>query len=439
MSDDRKSRPVPSGRLERLFGIGAVAGSIGARVALAGAARLVTARPPRIEDLLLAPANALRLADQLAHMRGAAMKMGQLLSMDAGEVLPAEWASILARLQADAAPMPQHQLEQQLARQWGRGWRGRLATFSMTPIAAASIGQVHRARTTAGRDLAIKVQYPGVAASIDADIDNMVTLLRLSRLLPPGLDIAPLVAEARRQLRQEADYLAEAAALRRYGSLVAGDDMLVVPEVDDALTGRSVLAMSYVESVPMDVLAGRPQAERDRVAERLVRLTLEEVFDFGLVQTDPNFANFRYQPETGRIVLLDFGATHAVPAERAAQFRRLLRAALAQDRAGTHEVMVEIGYVGPSQKRLAELALDLVGMGMGAVLADPVFDFRAADLPRQARDRALAAGFDADLWSIPPLDTMFLHRKIGGMYLLASRLGARIKLRALFEEFAARG
>lgn len=439
MPDDRKSRPVPSGRLERLFGIGAMAGAIGARVALSGARQLLSAQPPRLEDLLLAPANALRVADQLGHMRGAAMKLGQLLSMDAGQILPEEWATILARLQADAPPMPRTQLEQQLVRHWGRGWRDRFADFSMTPMAAASIGQVHRARTRAGQDLAIKVQYPGVAGSIDADIDNMLAVLKLSRLLPAGVDIAPLVEEARRQLKQEADYLHEAEAITRYGALVRDDETLLVPQVIEDLTGRGVLAMTYIESVPIDAVAGRPQAERDRVAARLVRLTLDEVFTFGLVQTDPNFANFRYQPESGRIVLLDFGATREVAPERAGQFARLLRAALARDRSGQRQVMEEIGYFAPGQQRLATLALDLVGMGMDAVLAAPQFDFRAADLPRKARDRALAMGFDADLWSIPPVDTMFLHRKIGGIYLLASRLGARVDLAALFETFATRG
>ncbi len=295
---------------------------------------------------------------------------------------------------------------------------------------------MHRARTRDGQDLAIKVQYPGVAGSIDADIDNMLAVLKLSRLVPKGVDIAPLVDEARRQLKEEADYLHEAEAMERYGALVAGDETLLVPRVVPELTGPGVLAMTYIESVPIDAVAAQPQAVRDRVATRLVRLTLEEIFSFGLVQTDPNFANFRYQPQSGRIVLLDFGATRAVPPERVDQFARLLRATLVRDRGAQRSVMQEIGYFAPGQDRLAGLALDLVAMGMDEVLARQSFDFRAADLPRRARDRALAAGFDTDLWSVPPVDTMFFHRKIGGMYLLASRLGARVELASLFEAFA---
>lgn len=436
MPDDRKNRAVPTGRLERLFGIGAMATSIGARVAVTGARQLLSGRPPSLADLVLAPANALRVADQLSHMRGAAMKMGQLLSMDAGQILPAEWSTILARLQADAAPMPAYQLERQLVGQWGRGWRDQFDHFSMTPIAAASIGQVHRATTRAGRELAIKVQYPGVAASIDSDLDNIVSLLRLSRMLPAHVPLEALAAEARRQLQQEADYLHEAAQLTRYGSLVAGDPALIVPDLDTALTGPVVLAMSFVDSQPLDWLLGRPQAERNRVAERLIRLTLEEVFRFGVIQTDPNFANFRYQPDSGRIVLLDFGATRTIPKALTEQLQRLLRAALSRDRTAQRQAMEDIGYFTPAQHRLATLTMDLLDMGMTDVMSGDSFDFVAADLPRRARDRGLAAGFGADLWSVPPVDTLFVHRKIGGMYLLASRLGAKIDMRALLEAFA---
>jgi len=436
MSDDRNNRAVPTGRLGRLLGMGGMAASIGAGVAFSSARQLLNGRPPSLSDLLLAPANALRVADQLSHMRGAAMKLGQLLSMDAGQILPGEWSTILARLQADASPMPRFQLEQQLVRQWGRGWRDRFEHFEMTPVAAASIGQVHRATTRSGRDLAIKVQYPGVAASIDSDIDNVVALLRLSRMIPPGASLDAMVAEARLQLQQEVDYLGEADHLTRYAGLVAGDPTLLMPEVDSELTGPGVLAMTFIDSEPIDWLIGRPQAERNRIAERLIRLTLQEVFDFGTIQTDPNFANFRYQPATGRLVLLDFGATRTIPAALSEKLRLLLRAALARDRVEQQRAMVDIGYFAPGQQRLAQLALDLLALGMDAVMAGPMFDFVAADLPRRARDRALSAGFGADLWSIPPVDTLFIHRKIGGIYLLANRLGATVDVRGLLEEFA---
>lgn len=439
MAVDRRDRPVPTGRLNRLLGIGSMLGGIGANVALAGAKQVLSGHPPDIADLLSAPSNALRLANKLSHMRGAAMKLGQMLSMDAGQVLPPEWSPILSRLQADASPMPRQQLEAQLTRYWGRNWRDQFSSFSFEPIAAASIGQVHRARTREGRDLAIKVQYPGVAASIDSDLKNLASLLRLSRLLPDGFPLDSLIKEAALQLREEADYLREAEQTKQYSRFIADDTGLVLPDVDDSLTRADILAMTFVESKPIEFVAALSQNERNRVVERLCRLVLEEVFNFGVVQTDANFANFRYQPSSGRIVLLDFGATRTLPVALRFAFGHLLRAALANDRSQVHAAMLEIGYFANGQDRLAELALDLLALGMDAVNAAPLFDFAAADLPAQARDRALALGIDSRLVSVPPVEALFVHRKIGGIYLLAAKLRAKVNLRALLEEFAPAG
>jgi predicted unusual protein kinase regulating ubiquinone biosynthesis (AarF/ABC1/UbiB family) len=157
------------------------------------------------------------------------MKLGQMLSLDAGDMLPAELTAILARLRDSAHHMPPAQLQKVLAAQWGADWRRRFVHFDPRPLAAASIGQVHRARLPDGRELAIKVQYPGVAESIDADVDNVATLLRLSNLLPASLDIAPLLAQAKHQLHEEADYVREAAQMRRYRDLLAGDPRCLLP------------------------------------------------------------------------------------------------------------------------------------------------------------------------------------------------------------------
>jgi predicted unusual protein kinase regulating ubiquinone biosynthesis (AarF/ABC1/UbiB family) len=188
-----------------------------------GARRLASGERPRMSDLLLTPANAARVAGQLSHLRGAAMKLGQMISMDAGDILPPELSSILARLRDNAHHMPPQQLDKVLIGEWGAGWRRRFRHFQANPIAAASIGQVHKAELPDGRMLAIKVQYPGVASSIDADVDNVATLLSVSGLLPREFDIAPLLAEAKRQLHEEADYVRERDMLVRYRSLVRGD------------------------------------------------------------------------------------------------------------------------------------------------------------------------------------------------------------------------
>jgi hypothetical protein len=172
---------------------------------------------------LLSSANARRLAKRLSTLRGAAMKLGQLLSLEGDDLLPPEFAEALAVLRADGDAMPDAQRERLLAAEWGAGWRERFADFDPEPIAAASIGQVHRATARDGRALALEIQYPGVATSIESDVDNLVTALRWSRLLPADVDLADLAAEAKGQLAREADYEREAACLERYGALLADE------------------------------------------------------------------------------------------------------------------------------------------------------------------------------------------------------------------------
>ena len=184
------------------------------------------------------------------------MKLGQMISMDAGDMLPPELAEILATLRDRANFMPPRQLDKVLAEQWGKVWRKQFRRFEPRPIAAASIGQVHRALTRDGRTLAIKVQYPGVAQSIDSDVDNVATLLRVSGLLPKELDIAPLLTAAKEQLHEEADYEREGEQMRLYAARLADEPGFVVPQLDEELTR---------EAHPGDELCRR---RADRVAHR---------------------------------------------------------------------------------------------------------------------------------------------------------------------------
>jgi predicted unusual protein kinase regulating ubiquinone biosynthesis (AarF/ABC1/UbiB family) len=429
--------PVPSGRLRRLAGLGGVTGGIAGRVLLDGARTLGRGRRPVLGDLLLTPGNVARLSDELARMRGAAMKLGQLISMDAGEFLPPELAQIMARLRASADFMPPRQLRDVLDRAWGDGWRRRFAQFDVRPMAAASIGQVHRARTHYGRDLAIKVQYPGVAESIDSDIDNVVALFRLSGLAPRGLDLAPLVAEARRQLREEADYVREAAHLRGFAALVDGTKGLAVPGVAGELTGPTVLAMEFLRGRPIDAAADLPQEVRDDVVARLLDLSFREVFEFGRMQTDPNFANFLYDAEADRIGLLDFGATRDVSPQTAGRYRRLLRAGLDADRDGVRDASIALGFFdAQARPQHQDLVLRMIGLVFDAIGRSPVFDFARTDLVAEISESGMMLAADRDFAHIPPMDVLYAQRKVAGMYLIARRLRARVALREMLERWA---
>ncbi len=423
---------MPSGRLSRLGVFGRLAGGVAGGVAAEGARRLARGERPSMGDLLLTPANATRVAEQLSHLRGAAMKLGQMVSMDAGDMLPAELATILARLRDNAHHMPPAQLDKVLAAEWGRDWRRKFAHFQAHPVAAASIGQVHRARLPNGRELAIKVQYPGVAGSIDADVDNVATLLRVSGLLPKELDIAPLLGEAKRQLNEEADYEREAGMLARYRELIGDSPDFVVPAPEPSLTTSRVLAMDFVEGVPVETLETAPQDVRDRVMHNLISLVLRELLDWGLMQTDPNFANYRWQPATGRLVLLDFGAARPVAAETAAGYRALLMAGLAGDRDAVREAALAVGFLGAAAvERHGPLIDRMIDVILGELNQPGPFDFGDRAFVGVLREQGMEVARDRATWHLPPADTLFTQRKISGTALLAARLKARVDVRAM--------
>ena len=307
-SDDKtrsKGKAVPASRAGRFAKVARLAGGVAGGMLAEGARQLRAGNRPSKRDLLLTPANARRVTKQLSEMRGAAMKLGQILSMDSGELLPKELTDILASLRSDGTSMPDSQLEEAMTEAYGSNWESEFEVFDRYPIAAASIGQVHRAVDHDGKELALKIQYPGVSKSIASDVDNIATVLRISGLLPEEADIQPLLDDAKRQLKDEANYLKEAEFLRRFNEVLGDDERFVLPELVPELTRKNVHAMSYVSGGPIDAIARRSQEERDRVVSALVELLLTELFELRMVQTDPNFANYQYRWSSGEIVLLE--------------------------------------------------------------------------------------------------------------------------------------
>jgi predicted unusual protein kinase regulating ubiquinone biosynthesis (AarF/ABC1/UbiB family) len=372
-------------------------------------------------------------------MRGAAMKLGQLISLQGSDVLPPEFAEALAVLRADADTMPPGQVRRVLGREYGKGWEARFAHFDFEPIAAASIGQVHAATAVDGRELALKIQYPGIARSIASDVDNVATLLRLARLLPVEIDVSGIIDEAKRQLQQEADYRIEAGHQRRYRALVADQPAFVVPAVHDDLSTSRVLAMDRVRGLPIEELAGAdaPQRRRDEVGERLQRLLFRELFEFRFMQTDPNYANYLLEEGSDRIALLDFGSARELSAELVGRYRRICRAVLAGDRKGVRSGAVEIGYLAPDEREdRARGLVDLVLLVCEPLRHRGVYDFGRSQLAARARD----AGVDLMLKGFlhaPPPETIFLHRKLAGTFLLCAKIAARVDARALVEPLLA--
>lgn len=419
-----------------------MAGEFAAAGAFQGARRLVGAAAETGAEVLLSGESAQRLARRLARMRGAAMKLGQLLSLESEDILPREFADALAVLRAQADVMPASQVRKVLGREYGKGWQERFREFEFEPIASASIGQVHRAVTRDGRELALKVQYPGVARSINSDVDNVATLLRLARLLPVELDFSAILQEAKRQLRQEADYLLEATYLRRYAGLVADDPGLVVPAVHDDLTTKRVLAMDLLHGQPIESLAvrGASQEQRNAVGRALQTLVFRELFEFRFMQTDPNFANYFLEEGTGRIQLLDFGSARDFPPEFTENYRRMCRAVVAGDRAEMREAAIAIGYMEADESdERADAVVALILLVCEPLRRKGVYQFARSRLAVRTRDAGLDLVFRTGFVRPPPPETVFLHRKLVGSFLLCARIRARFDCQSLVLPFLVEG
>ncbi|SMY16415.1 ABC1 kinase family protein [Photobacterium aquimaris] len=433
MNDKTKYSKVPKGRLSRLAKLGSLATRVASGVVAEGAKQLATGHRPKVSDLILTPANVKRVAEQLADLRGAAMKVGQLLSMDGGDLLPPELTELLSRLQANAKPMPISQLNHSLEQQWGIDWQQQFSQFSFYPIAAASIGQVHKATTLDGRQLALKIQYPGINKSIDSDVNNVATLLNISGLIPKSLDVSELLNEAKKQLHAEADYLLEAQYVKQYRQLLATDERYLLPDIADDLTTEYILAMTFVGGVDIDKLVEQPQAVRDHIIELAFSLMFREVFEFRLVQTDPNFANYRYDIECKKLVLLDFGATRVYPKLIAEGYRQLMTAAVIDDQPQMLAALKQIGFFSqPIEPQAQQSLLGLCLQACEPLKHQGVYDFGQSDMVANIRSAGSQLSMKQGYWHTPPADAIFLHRKLGGLYLLAAKLKARVDVNKIF-------
>ncbi|MEE4200069.1 ABC1 kinase family protein [Erythrobacter sp.] len=437
--DRSRERSVPSGRMARLGTFGGLVGGVVGGMAAEGARRLSSGERVSARDLILTPGNVRRMTDKLSHLRGAAMKMGQMISLDSGDVLPPELAEILARLRDQANFMPTRQLDKVLREEWGADWRHQFKWFNPRPIAAASIGQVHKAMTRDGEELAIKVQYPGVAKSIDSDVDNVMTLLRVAGFAPPELEIDKLLASAKKQLHEEADYSREGAQMELYREQLADTPGFVVPRLHEELTRGSILAMSFEEGVPIERLEEEAPERRDTAFGNLLRLVTRELFDFGVMQTDPNFANFRYRPSTGEIVLLDFGACRPVDPAVANGYREMLIAGLEGNREEVLTATIAAGFMMPIvAERHPDRVARMIDIVVEQMRADAPFDFADRGFVHLLREEGYAIAQDKQTWSFPPVETLFVQRKVSGIALLGTRLKAKVNLRRIVEEELAR-
>ena len=392
---------------------------------------------PSSKDLLLTPSNIEQVTKKLSHLRGAAMKLGQMLSMDAGELLSPELSNILAKLRSDAAPMPHKQLVTLLKSNWGENWLDSFSHFDLRPFAAASIGQVHIANLADGSKLAVKLQYPGVKDSISSDIDNVATLLNISGLLPKSLDISELLEEAKIQLQNEADYQLEANHIKHYQAQL-NQAHFELPKVYDGLSNDTILVMNFIEGAPLEHAENLPQQERNQIISHLIQLFMAELFDFKLMQTDPNFANFLYNSNNQKIGLLDFGATRAISHNISDGYLKLINSGVTQPSNVDDMVAAarQIGFFNQDiDSQYLQDVLSIFDIACEPLRFDGEYDFANSKLATRVKEKGMAIQRQSSQWHTPPVDALFIHRKLGGIYLMATKLKAKVNVKQLFTPY----
>jgi aarF domain-containing kinase len=367
------------------------------------------------------------LVKTLSELKGASMKLGQLMSLDLGEFLPPEVIKVLESLHQNSTFLPFEKIEAILKEELKERFSD-LEEISKEPLAAASIGQVHTARLN-GKNVVIKIQYPGVADSIPSDLKLLEMLIKnLSMIQGKSVDLKPFFKEIEEVLKKETDYELEVQMHQRY-RLAFSESNYIVPEVFPEHSTNKVITMERIYGKSFNEwLSGSFLGDRQKMAHQLMNLYLEEFFKFGLVQTDPNPGNFLIT-EQNKMALLDFGAVKEYDETFKQGYRLLLMSSFDKNEKQILEQSIALGFIDEREsdevKNLYVKMMDL--------LADPFrknepFDFNDKDYYNSSRDMSWELTRKCK-YSPPPKDLIFLHRKLAGVFVLIRKLDVKITLR----------
>lgn len=435
-----KTRPLERNLALAKLGMGA-----GARIAVHSLSNIFRGEVSKSEaDRRFYAEQAQVLADELGQLKGSVMKAGQMLSLYAQYFLPEEAVEVLSTLQDSSAPVAWNYVAPQLEKALGASALRELE-IDHVPIAAASLGQAHRARRRRdGLELVVKIQYPGVAAAIDSDIKTLSRLIVASRLTPKNFDLTPIFAEVREMLLRECDYVRERAWTEDFARRLAGDARYGVPQVLPEYSAGTVLTTTYESgcSVQDARVRALPQERRNALGLAFAELFLREFFEWRMVQTDPHFGNYKVRLDDqgrDRLVLLDFGATREYSAKFVRDYALIVRGALMQDAPTVGLGATAIGLI---DARFPPAALQSFA-DMCARIVEPfeperapphllnaagAYCFGRSDLPMRASQMAAKNALSLS-FQVPPREIVFLHRRLAGVFIALATLGAELDLR----------
>jgi predicted unusual protein kinase regulating ubiquinone biosynthesis (AarF/ABC1/UbiB family) len=402
-----------------------------------GFGKRIGGRPAEIVAAELQARTAEQLFQVLGQLKGGAMKLGQALSVFEAalpEEVAAPYRAALTKLQEAAPPLPAAAVHKVLAAELGPEWRAQFQVFSDVPAAAASIGQVHRATWSDGREVAVKIQYPGAGPALLSDLRQLSRLARVFAAMTPGLDIKPLLAELQVRVAEELDYRLEAQSQETFALAYDDDPEIRIPHV--IAGGERVLVTEWMDGTPLSTIIreGTPE-QRDRASLLLARFLFSGPVLAGLLHADPHPGNFRLLPD-GRLGVIDFGAVNRLPDGAPEPIGIVTRLALDGDAEGVLALLRSEGFVRPSIQIDAAEVLGYLQPLLEPV-AQPTFRFSRqwlrAEALRVGDPRSPAAQLGRQL-NLPPA-YLLIHRVTLGTIGVLCQLGGEAAYRAEMERW----
>lgn len=331
--------------------------------------------------------------------------------------------------------MPNYQLKTTLENEYGSNWKDKFIEFNEEPFAAASIGQVHSAITKNGDKVAIKVQYPGVASSIDNDLNNLRRVFSFFKVFPKGLYVDDLIKNLGAELRMECDYFQEADKQIEFKELLKDDSFFNIPKVYKDYSTKLILCTDFIEGISVDELENAPQPIRDLVGSKILELCLRELFEFRFMQTDPNPANFYYDHKKNKLNLIDFGAARKFDKHFVDTYMKIVYAAAHDDIDTLLNSSKDIGFLTGLENKLMKDAHAQATLSVGEPFHyknSEYFDFGNQQLTKRIY-KLLPTMLKHRLKS-PPTEIYSLHRKLSGAYLICIKLKSKVKSKQMFED-----